>query len=94
VSNVPAQALAMLNNPFVLEQANRWGVQVAGDVNRSSAERVRTMYLTAFCRPPEEDEEQAALAFLNDVAAKSSDSRAWFELAHVLFNVKEFIFVP
>ena len=94
VSNVPAQALAMMNNPLVLELSNRWGTRVAGNPNRSAAERVRAMYLEAFCRPPEEAEERAALAFLNGAAGESTDPRGWSELAHVLFNVKEFIFVP
>jgi hypothetical protein len=94
VSNVPAQALAMMNNPLVLQQANLWGARMAADASRSPAERVRAMYLTAFCRPPEEAEEQAALAFLNDSAAGPGDPRSWSELAHVLFNVKEFIFIP
>ena len=31
VSNVPAQALTMLNNPFVLQQAERWGKRVAAE---------------------------------------------------------------
>ena len=94
VSNVPAQALAMMNNPLVLQQAGLWGTRLAGDASRSPVERVRAMYLTAYCRPPEEAEEQAALVFLNDAAAGPSDPRAWSELAHVLFNVKEFIFIP
>jgi hypothetical protein len=94
VSNVPAQALAMLNNPLVLQQANLWGARMAADAGRSPAERVRVMYLMAFCRMPEEAEEQAALAFLDNSAAGAGDPQAWSELTHVLFNVKEFIFIP
>ncbi len=94
VSNVPAQALAMMNNPLVLQQASLWGTRLASDATRSPVERVRAMYLTALCRLPEEAEEQAALAFLNDAATAPSDPRAWSELVHVLFNVKEFIFIP
>jgi mono/diheme cytochrome c family protein len=94
VSNVPAQALAMMNNPLVLQQAKLWGTHMASDASRSPAERVRAMYLAAYCRPPEDAESQAALLFLNDTAAGPSDPRAWSELAHVLFNVKEFIYIP
>jgi len=39
-------------------------------------------------------EVQAALAFLNDSAVGPGHAPAWSELAHVLFNVKEFIFIP
>ena len=31
VSNVPAQALAMLNNPFVLQQAELWAKRVLAE---------------------------------------------------------------
>jgi hypothetical protein len=86
----------MLNNPLVLELARLWGARMASDVGQSAAERVEAMYLTALGRPPDADEEQAALAFLNDAQAASSggDVDAWSELAHVLVNLKEFIFIP
>lgn len=89
VSNVPAQALTMLNNPFVLQQAERWGKQMAAEKG-SPRDKVIRMYKTAFARPPSQPELAEALAFLQ---GRESDPRAWTDLAHVLFNVKEFIFV-
>lgn len=88
-SNVPAQALTMLNNPFVLQQAERWGKLVAAEKGLAR-EKVTRMYETAFARPPSSAELAEALAFLQ---GRESDTRAWTDLAHVLFNVKEFIFV-
>jgi hypothetical protein len=55
------------------------------------------MYREAFGRPPSEDERSAALAFLDEQAkayGRPDDLRAWADLAHVLFNVKEFVAVP
>jgi hypothetical protein len=94
-SNVPAQALTMMNNPFVVEQARLWAARVLSVPDRSDQERVRDMYLTALARPPEASEEQAALHFLGPSAGSSAanDPQAWADLAHVLLNVKEFIFV-
>jgi hypothetical protein len=89
VSNVPAQALTMLNNPFVLQQAERWGKRVASE-SGSPRERVTRMYVSAFARQPRDAELQEAMAFLK---GRESDAVAWTELAHVLFNVKEFLFV-
>jgi hypothetical protein len=52
-------------------------------------ERVRGMYLDAFSRPPTPTESQACLAYLQ----ATPDVRRWADLAHVLFNTKEFYFV-
>jgi len=52
VSNVPAQALILMNDPFVLDQAAVWARRTAPTAN--CAQRVRQMYLTAFSRPPTE----------------------------------------
>ena len=62
-----------------------------------ASDSVETMYREAFGRPPGPDEQTAALAFLDEQArayGKPDDPRAWSDLAHVLFNVKEFVAVP
>ena len=93
VSNVPAQALTLLNNPFVTQQARLWAeraMKVAGD-----EPRLRAMYESAFGRPPTALEVSEAQTFLAEQGKEygAVDVLAWADLAHVLFNVKEFIFV-
>ena len=90
VSNVPAQALTLMNNPFVLQQADVWAKRVLSESGLSAKERIGTMYETAFARPPSPQEMDETLRFVEE----RDDPRVWSELAHVLFNVKEFIFVP
>ncbi|MEO8942444.1 MAG: PSD1 and planctomycete cytochrome C domain-containing protein [Isosphaeraceae bacterium] len=90
VSNVPAQALTLLNDPFVLDQARRWAERLLADRGASTEARLTAAYLSAFSRPPTESERAAALGFLGD---RADDSEAWADLCHVLMNVKEFIFV-
>jgi hypothetical protein len=54
------------------------------------------MYEAAFGRAATKAELAAAREFLAGQAAeygKPDDPRAWADLAHVLFNAKEFIFV-
>lgn len=95
VSNVPAQALVMLNNPFVLQQAELWAKRVLATPGTAEG-RVREMYLTGFGRPPTTDEVALATAFVAEQAkeyGKPDHPKAWADLAHVLFNAKEFIFV-
>ena len=102
VSNVPAQALILLNDPFVLGQARVWADRVLADGNIvTPRDRVTMMYRQAFARPPTEAELDEAIAFLHaqgqtlglSSEQRVNDPRVWADLAHVLFNVKEFIFV-
>ncbi len=96
VSNVPAQALTMMNNPFVIQQARRWADRVLAGPAASPRQRIARLYETAFGRPPSESEMSEALAFLAEQGKQygSPDNpRAWADLCHVLVNVKEFIFI-
>jgi cytochrome c553 len=95
VSNVPAQALSLMNNPFVLEQANVWASRVVAQYS-DPQDRIRSMSISAFGRPPTDAELQDAQIFLDEQTkqyAANEQVRAWADFAHVLFNVKEFIFV-
>jgi hypothetical protein len=88
VSNVPALALILMNDPFVHQQADLWAKRVVAE-KASNQERVRGMYLDALSRPPSEAELQACQTYLG----ATPDLRRWADLAHVLFNTKEFYFV-
>lgn len=89
VSNVPAQALILMNDPFVQQQAQLWAKSGAR-YEDGNTERLTRMYLQAFSRPPSESEMPALLAYLKEAR---SDARAWTDLAHALINTKEFIFL-
>ena len=102
VTNVPAQALALMNDPFVAEQAMLWAKKTLADAALSSDERIEQMYLEAFARIPSDEERAAAAAFLETQTALHGGSfadnplqeAAWADLAHALFNAKEFLFLP
>lgn len=87
VSNVPAQALIMMNDPFVHQQAERWANQVLSQAG-STRERIASMYRIALARMPTEEEISRCSAFVE----RGGDLSAWTDLAHALFNLKEFIF--
>jgi hypothetical protein len=101
VSNVPAQALILMNDPFVAQQARRWADRILAMQGLDASGRIRRMYLDAYARPPTEIELRAASRFLAShggelgvpTERQSEDERVWADLAHVLINVKEFIFL-
>ncbi len=96
VSNVPAQALILMNDPFVHQQAALWARRVLAQ-GGTPRERIAGMYVAAFGRPPTEDEVRGCVDFLGEQGrlAKTGPEApgVWADLAHVLVNVKEFIFL-
>jgi len=91
-SNVPAQALILMNDPFVIAQAERWAKRLPGDL--PPAQRIALMYRQAFAREPLPAEREAALAFLAaSQPGAAPGAQAWSDLAHALFTAKEFIFI-
>lgn len=102
VTNVPDQALALLNDPFVLEMARHWSERLMQDGAATPAERARQMFAAALARPPRDEEIERLLdlvrqsALLRNEKCESllSCQRAWQDAAHAIFNSKEFIYVP
>jgi hypothetical protein len=96
-SALPSQALALMNDPFVVQGAERWAERALAEAGSRSADRIAWLYETAFAREPTEDETAAAIDFLQAQSLKrgvgSEDPQVWSDLCHVLINVKEFIFI-
>lgn len=102
VTNVPNQALALLNDPFVVEMAHHWSGQVLHDGATTPEDRASRMFAAAFARPPRAEEvarlvdlaEQSALLHGVDRAGLMACRPMWHDVAHAIFNLKEFIYVP
>jgi hypothetical protein len=95
ISNVPAQALTMMNSPFVAGEARRWA-EAAIRKPTDSLARITELYVSIFGRPPTEAETAQAVAFLaaqSQTYGQLDEVRAWTDLCHVLINAKEFIFI-
>jgi hypothetical protein len=105
VSNVPAQALVLLNDPLVAELSGKWGERCVQSIAASQtpsesvtiADRVTWMYVSGFGRTPTKQEMDVAFAFLTSQAKKqkiTTDApELWASFAHALVNTKEFIFL-
>jgi len=100
-TNVPPQALALLNDPFVLDQAGFWAEQLIAQKAADPAARLDLMFRTALGRMPDDAERARFTSLANEVASlhkvppeKLMDSQAvWKDVAHALFNLKEFVYV-
>jgi hypothetical protein len=95
VTNVPAQALIMLNDPLVVQMADLWAARLVADNSASLEQRVRGMFLHALARPASDHEVERWTLAVSDFAQSDeliTDKTAWAELAHALFNTKEFIY--
>jgi hypothetical protein len=102
VSNVPAQALTLLNDPLVKSRTRLWAERQVVEPARSIRQRLDGLYLAALGRPPTDQEAQASLNFLAGPSTGQTGAagpgpepkfEAWADLCHVLINMKEFIFV-
>ena len=94
VSNVPAQALILLNDPFVAQQARLWSQRLLRET-ADPKERLQAMYEEAFARPPVDAEVSRAVTFLKSRGGNQwqTHAEAWSDLCHVMMNTKEFIFL-
>ena len=96
-STVPSQALMMMNNEFIGREAEAWAKRLTEEPS-GRRQRIEAMFETAFGRLPDAEEVRDAEAFLDGQKVEyttfgDGDPRIWADLAHVLFNSTEFIFV-
>ncbi len=98
-STVPSQALLLMNNELVHQQAQAWARRLVATVAGEEA-RIDRMYREAFARPAEASEKAeilAALARLRDAYRTQGEAvspeKLWADVAHALVNTTEFLFV-
>ena len=101
VSNVPAQSLILMNDPFIASQSEAWAKRLIEKHPDSVDARITSAYLDAFGRTPTQAEsgrikefiEQQAKAYEMDDAAILSDATLWKDFCQVLYMSKEFIYI-
>ncbi|MBC7853505.1 MAG: DUF1553 domain-containing protein, partial [Pirellulaceae bacterium] len=102
ITNVPAQALALLNDPFVLQQADLWAARLIALPHASPSERINVMFQSSLSRSPTDEERQRFEAMVGELAGLHQVGPAdvlkrqaiWKDVAHAIFNLKEFIYLP
>ena len=94
VSNVPAQSLALLNDPFIIGQCKLMGKKVI-NTKYSKGEAVHNLYETITGKIPSNEVQEKLLNFLDiqSSAHGGMSEQVWADLAHVLINSKSFLFL-
>ncbi len=100
-TNVPAQALALLNDPFVIDQAHFWATQMVASGHDTITSRIQSMFHQALGRPPNPTEEERFEVLIRSLASDGStddtallkDVSVWQDAAHALFNMKELVYI-
>jgi hypothetical protein len=85
VSTVPTQALTLLNNPFVVRQAELLAERIKKDAPADLAKQIDLGYQYALARPATRLEKSLALE-----TVKSQDL---VDFTHVLLNLSEFLYM-
>lgn len=84
VTNVPSQALILLNDPLVRTLAEHWAVQLNESGTRAPDETIQVMFQAAFGRDATAVEQQRWANALQETNL--------IDVAHTIFNTKEFIY--
>lgn len=104
LTNVPSQSLALMNSPFVHEQAGVWAERLAQS-GLNAAERIAQIHFSAFGREPTPEEIAWSKRLLDDLTRHKSQQTddephgmqwsqsAWRDFCHVILNRKEFIYL-
>ncbi len=92
VSTVAPQALYLLNNPFVLEQAQALARRILGRGPDDRA-RIDYAYTLLYARPPRDEERQVGLDVLKNTASDAERQSAWEAYCQVLLCANEMIYV-
>ncbi len=100
-TNVPNQALALLNDPFVSAMARGWADRLVADGATAPEHRAQEIFEAAFGRAPDDAEVDRVMKLAARCAElRGADTHAmmtcqpvWQDVAHAIFNAKEFIYV-
>lgn len=95
VSTVATQALTLLNNEFVLHQAELLAKRIAAEAGQGFQAQVAYAYQIVLSRQVTEEEKRLGLEFLEKRRQhhdKLGNQAALVGLSHVLLNLNEFVY--
>jgi hypothetical protein len=88
-TTIPAQSLYLLDNPFVIAQAETLADKLLASGDDDAGKLARA-YQLCYSRPPTANETLLAQKFLDDYGKKQSRRSTWAALVQALFAGSEF----
>jgi hypothetical protein len=79
------QSLSLLNDPFVIQQAEHFAARLVGAGGEDAGQQVNAAYRLAFGRQPSERELDRAVRFI--------EKHDLFRFCRAIFNTNEFLYV-
>ena len=97
-TTVPTQALAMMNSPFVRQQAEKLAARIRPTDDIPLGTAVENAYRTTFSRPPTDSERERMLAFIESqrvAMGQTPDAakRALVEFCQIVLCLNEFVYI-
>ena len=96
-TNVPPQALFMMNSKFVEERSHNLAKILLKSSSSTNREKIQNAYLRILNRLPSTKEEDLALGYIRKIQRKTNKSEnylnSWQSYCHILFSSNEFIYV-
>ncbi|MFM2178154.1 MAG: hypothetical protein RL015_2252, partial [Verrucomicrobiota bacterium] len=87
------QALVLMNDEFVEEQAGYLARRAKTEAGDDLPKFVEQLFLITLSRKPTEQRLQQSLEFLQTRTKASDETTALKDLAHVLLNSSEFVYI-
>jgi hypothetical protein len=92
-STVPTQSLVMMNDEFIEEQAGYLARRAKAEAGETLPQIVERLFLLTLARRPTDLRLQQSLEFLQSREQASDKETALKDLAHVLLNSSEFVYI-
>jgi hypothetical protein len=93
-TTVPAQALYLMNSPFILEQAKATAQRLLAQKNLDDAGRIDRAFRMVYARSATEHEKERALKYLTEMSKElGKPADAWASYCQVLIASAEFRYV-
>lgn len=103
MTEVPSQSLAMMNSGFVHLMAQNWGAKIAVDRSLTDEQKIRQIWQAALGRSANPEEIDAMWDLLEGLCSERGldfrvngrcvDASIWADMAHVIFNHPEFLWL-
>tara|TARA_Y100001960_G_scaffold264193_1_gene286544 strand:- start:769 stop:1317 length:549 start_codon:yes stop_codon:yes gene_type:complete len=98
VTNVPAQSLALMNDPLIYQQAHKWAESILGSNALDTTDaKVQEMYKQLYGKEAGhvviENCKQVLQSLADYHDTDSNDIKVWHDFAHALFSANDFIYI-